>query len=42
MQKFARRVEIGVESVKIYWNLGREFYEGEPKIKKPRARDRGF
>ncbi len=44
LQKFIRRVEIGVDSVKIYWNLDREFYERElkMKIKKPGARDPGF
>ena len=42
LQKFIRRVEIGVDSVKIYWNLDKEFYESELKIKKPGARDPGF
>ncbi len=37
-----RRVEIGTDSVKIYWNLDKEFYERELKIKKPGARDPGF
>lgn len=42
LQKFIRRVEIGVDSIKIYWNLDKEFYESELKIKKPSARDDGF
>ncbi len=42
LQKFIRRVEIGTDSVKIYWNLDKEFYERELKIKKPGARDPGF
>jgi hypothetical protein len=42
IQKFIRRVEIGVDSVKIYWNLDQEFFERELKIKKPSARDDGF
>jgi site-specific DNA recombinase len=42
LQKFIYRVEIGVESVKIYWNLDQEFFERELKIKKPSARDDGF
>jgi DNA invertase Pin-like site-specific DNA recombinase len=33
LQKFIRRVEIGVESVKIFWNLDKDFYETELKIK---------
>ncbi len=33
LQKFIRRVEIGVDTVKIYWNLDREYYERELKIK---------
>ena len=36
------RVEIGVDAVKIYWNLDQEFFERELKIKKPEARDSGF
>lgn len=28
--------------MKIYWNLDKEFYESELKIKKPEARDSGF
>lgn len=36
LQKFIRRVEIGVDSVKIYWNLDKEFFESELKIKNPR------
>ncbi len=39
LQKFIYRVEIGVESIKIYWNLDQEFFERELKIKKPEARD---
>lgn len=35
LQKFIRRVEIGVDSVKIYWNLDKIFYERELKIKTP-------
>ncbi len=42
LQKFIYRIEIGVESVKIYWNLDQEFFEKELKIKKPEARDSGF
>ncbi len=42
LQKFVHRVEIGVDSVKIYWNLDQEFFERELKIKKPEARDSGF
>ena len=42
LQKFIYRVEIGVDSVKIYWNLDQEFFERELKIKKPSARDDGF
>ncbi|NOT80663.1 MAG: hypothetical protein HOP07_16880 [Bacteriovoracaceae bacterium] len=29
LQKFVRRVEIGPESVKIYWNVDKEFYLNE-------------
>jgi DNA invertase Pin-like site-specific DNA recombinase len=29
LQKFARRVEIGTDSVKIYWNVDKEFYTNE-------------
>lgn len=36
LQKFIRRVEIGIDSVKIYWNLDKEFYESELKLKNPR------
>jgi hypothetical protein len=42
LQKFIQRVEIGVESMKIYWNLDQENFESELKIKKPGARDPGF
>lgn len=42
LQKFIYRVEIGVETIKIYWNLDQEFFERELKIKKPEARDSGF
>lgn len=42
LQKFIHRVEIGVESLKIYWNLDRDNFESELKIKKPGARDPGF
>ena len=42
LQKFIYRVEIGVDSVKIYWNLDQEFFERELKIKKPEARDSGI
>jgi hypothetical protein len=42
LQKFIHRVEIGVESMRIFWNLDQENYESELKIKKPEARDSGF
>lgn len=42
LQKFIHRVEIGVDSLKIYWNLDQDFFEQELKIKKPEARDSGF
>jgi hypothetical protein len=29
LQKFVRRVEIGPDSVKIYWNVDKEFYTNE-------------
>lgn len=29
LQKFVRRVEIGPDSVKIYWNVDKEFYLNE-------------
>ncbi len=29
LQKFVRRVEIGPDSVKIYWNVDKEFYINE-------------
>ena len=35
LQKFIHRVEIGVDSIKIYWNLDKDFYEQELKIKNP-------
>jgi len=41
-QEFIYRVEIGLEAIKIYWNLDQEFFERELKIKKPSARDDGF
>lgn len=33
LQKFVRRVEIGVNSVKIYWNVDKAFYLNELTIK---------
>jgi len=42
LQKFIHRVEIGVESMRIFWNLDQENFESELKIKKPGARDPGF
>ena len=42
LQKFIHRVEIGIDSIKIYWNLGQSLFESELKIKKPGARDPGF
>ena len=42
LQKFIYRVEIGVETVKIYWNLDQEFFERELKIKKPETCASGF
>ena len=41
LQKFIHRVEIGVDSIKIYWNLDKDFYEQELKIKNP-EKIRGF
>ena len=41
LQKFVHRVEIGVDSIKIYWNLDKDFYEQELKIKNP-EKNRGF
>lgn len=41
LQKFIHRVEIGVDSIKIYWNLDKDFYEQELKIKNP-EKNRGF
>ncbi|MBK9322662.1 MAG: recombinase family protein [Bdellovibrionaceae bacterium] len=53
LQKFIHRVEIGVDSIKIYWNLDKDFYESdmcvavkdfagqELKIKNP-EKNRGF
>jgi hypothetical protein len=32
LQKFVRRVEIGPDSVKIYWNVDKEFYSNEVVI----------
>ena len=29
MQKFVRRVEIGPDCIKIYWNVDKEFYSNE-------------
>jgi len=29
LQKFIKRVEIGSDSVKIHWNVDKEFYENE-------------
>lgn len=42
LQKFILRVEIGINSIKIYWILDKEIFESELKIKKPEARDSGF
>jgi site-specific DNA recombinase len=42
LQKFIHRVEIGIDSMKIYWNLDQSLLESELKIKKPGARDPGF
>lgn len=42
LQKFIHRVEIGIDSMKIYWNLDQDLFESELKIKKPGARDPGF
>ncbi len=42
LQKFIHRVEIGIDSMKIYWILDQELFESELKIKKPGARDPGF
>jgi hypothetical protein len=42
LQKFIHRVEIGIDSMKIYWNLDQGLFESELKIKKPGARDPGF
>ena len=33
LQKFVRRVEIGENSVKIYWNVDKTFYLNELTIK---------
>lgn len=41
LQKFIHRVEIGVDSIKIYWNLDKDYYEQELKIKNP-EKNRGF
>jgi len=41
LQKFIHRVEIGVDSIKIYWNLDKDFYEQELKIKNPEKKS-GF
>lgn len=41
LQKFVRRVEIGVNEVKIHWLLDKVAYESELKIKTPGA-SRGF
>ena len=41
LQKFVRRVEIGVNEVKIHWLLDKAVYESELKIKTPGA-SRGF
>lgn len=32
LQKFVRRVEIGPDSIKIYWNVDKEFYSNEVVI----------
>lgn len=32
LQKFIKRIEIGPESVKAYWNMDREFYETELSV----------
>ncbi|MDD4975567.1 MAG: hypothetical protein PHY93_14515 [Bacteriovorax sp.] len=29
LQKFVRRIEIGPDSVKIFWNVDKEFYSNE-------------
>ena len=42
LQKFIHRVEIGVDRLRIFWNLDRDNFESELKIKKPEARDSGF
>jgi hypothetical protein len=42
LQKFIHRVEIGVDRLRIFWNLDQENFESEMKIKKPEARDSGF
>lgn len=34
LRKFVHRVEIGLDLIKIYWNLDKDFYEQELKIKK--------
>lgn len=41
LQKFIHRIEIGVDSIKIYWNLDKDFYEQELKIKNS-EKIRGF
>jgi len=42
LQKFIHRVEIGIDSLNIHWNLDEDLFESELKIKKPGARDPGF
>ena len=32
MQKFIKRVEIGVDSIKIFWNLDKDHYNREIKL----------
>ena len=41
LQKFVHRVELGVDSIKIYWNLDKDYYDLMLKIKNP-EKNRGF
>lgn len=41
LQKFISRVEIGEDTVKIYWNLDKDSYDQELKTKNP-EQNRGF
>ncbi|HPI39695.1 MAG TPA: hypothetical protein PLJ21_02755 [Pseudobdellovibrionaceae bacterium] len=34
VQKFIKKVEIGIDEVKIHWNLDQEHYEREQVLKK--------